>query len=254
MLPVAWHDVLRLEKASEFRFTCSDKALPVDQSNLVVQAARLIQDVSADHTLSISIHLEKVVPYGAGLGSGSSDAAATLSALNNVLGLNLGSSHLYQMASRLGSDVPFFLEGVPSVASGRGEVLSPILSPDGTPYELPFSLVISVPHVHVSTADAYKAVTPEDSGSTDFESVILSNDLDRWKKELVNDFQVPITANHPEIKSALDVLIDHGAGYTSMSGSGSAVFGVFESAAKATHAFEQLESEGHRVWTRDDAT
>ncbi|MDX1439030.1 MAG: 4-(cytidine 5'-diphospho)-2-C-methyl-D-erythritol kinase [Rubricoccaceae bacterium] len=247
MLPIGWRDTVSVHPSASFDFTCSDPSLPVDDTNLVVRAAKAFSE-AVGSTEAFKLNLEKVLPYGAGLGSGSSDAATTLLALNELSESRLSDSELYHIAAEIGSDVPFFLVRQACVATGRGEVLSPLRGTEGEPYSLPYSLVVAVPDVHVSTAEAYSMITPRRRNRNDLAKAVLSNDLDRWRRELVNDFQGPVASRYPSVQRGLDLLEEGGAGYFSLSGSGSAVFGVFKNDDDAQRAFILLELRGFRVW------
>jgi 4-diphosphocytidyl-2-C-methyl-D-erythritol kinase len=247
MLPIGWADALTAAPAERLSLTCSDPTLPTDDGNLVVRAAKALA-AWGGIAPEAALLLDKRVPYGAGLGSGSSDAAHTLRLLAGLWGLRISEGELHALAAGLGSDVPFFLLGEAALATGRGDVLAPLRGADGTPYHLPFALVVAVPPVHVATAEAYRLVTPHDHGRPDLAALVRSNDLDRWRRALVNDFEASVLARHPEVAAAKAVLLGEGAGYAALSGSGAAVFGVFEDAAAAERAVGMLRSEGCRVW------
>lgn len=247
MAPLGWSDMLRAGPASSFSFTCSDQSLPTDDSNLVVRAAKLLAE-TAGAELNIALHLEKRVPFGAGLGSGSSDAAATLLMLSEGWGLQAAPGEIVRMAAELGSDVPFFLQQKTAVATGRGEVIHPLTTSDGEPYRMPFDLVVAVPPVFISTAEAYGLVAPSARGRPDLVSLVLRNDLEEWRTYLVNDFEAVVLAREPEVAHARQVLLESGAGYAALSGSGAAVFGVFERNPDAQRAKAALEDIGCRVW------
>ena len=253
LAPLGWSDLLVARPSAQFIFTCSDQALPTDSGNLVVRAANLLATWTAAE-LDLAIHLEKRVPYGAGLGSGSSDAAATLMLLVDVLGLEVPLAELLDMAAGLGSDVPFFLQKAAALATGRGDVISTLNTALGRPYRMPFSLVVAVPPVFVSTAEAYDMVMPNDSDRPDLASLVLGNDLAEWRMHLVNDFEAPILAREPIIAQAKQSLLDGGAGYASLSGSGAAVFGVFEDSSDAQKAASTLQAGGCRVWVEPAAS
>jgi len=243
-LPIGWADDLTAEPSRQLELTTSDPSLPTDEGNLVARAALAL----ADHVgieATGRLHLDKQVPYGAGLGSGSSDAAAALRLCAELWDLDVPEVDLHQLASALGSDVPCFLLDGAAYATGRGEVLAFLQGEDGQPYRCPFWIVVAVPRVHVSTAEAYSLVQTSDVNRADLVELVASNDLSRWRAELVNDFEAPIAAYHPEIASALESLRQH-AEYASMSGSGSAVFGVFEEESSAREAASALGDA--RVW------
>lgn len=245
LLRIPWADVLHARPAEEFRFTCSDPSLPVDESNLVVRAAKLL----ADADRGAELHLEKHLPTGAGLGGGSSDAAAALQLLNELWDLGRSPSELAEIAIRIGSDVPFFLGPETAVGTGRGEELEPLIDPEtGEPYRPPYVLVLAVPTVHVSTPEAYKLVKPNDDKRPDLPELILSNDLDRWRRELTNDFEGPVFQKYPAVREVKEALLRAGARYASLSGSGAAVYGFFEGENAATGAAEALRETGHEVW------
>lgn len=249
---IPWADSVAVEPAEELVLTCTDGRLPVDERNLVVRAAQALRKVTGT-THGARIHLEKQIPTGAGLGGGSSDAATTLRLLNELWELSLADDELAVIGADLGSDVPFFFGPPAAVGEGRGEILRPLLDADGDPYVVPYHLCVVVPQVAVSTKEAYALVTPRedrglDSGPQLLEEVVLSNDLDRWRRELVNDFEPAVFARYPEIASVKQMLIDAGAGFAAMSGSGSAVFGVFEQDAEVTAAVEAARAQGMLAW------
>lgn len=244
LLPIGWHDRLTYEEQEDFAFSCSDDTLPTDDHNLCVRAAYALADRAGIEPQG-RLHLEKHVPFGAGLGGGSSDAAHTLRLLNAQWNTALTIERLHELAAGLGSDVPFFLYDEPMHATGRGERLEPLA--DGG-YRLPYALAVVMPRVQISTAAAYALVQPADRDRPNLRSVVCSNDLERWRRELVNDFEAPILARHSEIHSVRQRLLDAGAGYAALSGSGAAVFGVFERASAAQAAAEEARAEGFGAW------
>lgn len=247
LVPIAWQDRLTVEPAHRFRFTCSDAGLPTDDRNLCVRAARALA-VHAGIEPRGALRLDKRVPHGAGLGGGSSDAAHTLRLLADFWQLEVPAEALHGLAAGLGSDVAFFLRDEALLATGRGEVLEPLAA---EAYRLPFDLTVVMPPVQVSTAAAYALVRPSGDGRPDLRAVVRSNDLARWRRELVNDFEEPVLAGHPAIGRAKQRLLDAGAGYAALSGSGAAVFGVFERGEEARAAAAEAEamSRGARAWT-----
>lgn len=233
-------DELVLEEADSLSMTCSDASLPTDATNLCMKAALALQAVTQT-TKGAKIHLEKRVPFGAGLGGGSADAALVLKGLCELWQLETSPETLFHIAASLGSDVPFFLDATPQFGYGRGELLQPL------DYAFPFHLVVAMPNAFVSTAEAYRAITPNDQNRANLCKLVLSNDLARWRNELVNDFEAPIMALYPEIMTLKQQILDFGAGYAAMSGSGAAVFGVFEDAEHATNAKRWLSGNAVRV-------
>ncbi len=251
-LPLAWADHLTADHGAALSLACSDPALPTDADNLVLKAAHALAGW-AGIAPRAALTLEKRLPYGAGLGGGSSDAAAALRLLADLWTLDVPRAALHDLAASLGSDVPFFLVGAPALATGRGERLAPLLRADGTPWRCPFALVVAVPAVHVPTAEAYGLVVPNDRPRPDLRAAVLSDDFARWRREISNDFEAPIAARHAPVAEALQTLRESGAGYAAMSGSGSAVFGVFEDAGAAASAAERLAAAGCRTWTEAPA-
>lgn len=258
-LAVPWYDQLRASPAEAFTFTCSDPELPVDARNLCVKAAHLLGRYAAGGQSTelslpgVALHLEKYIPYGAGLGGGSSDAAHTLRLLNAGWALGLEKPALHGIAAALGSDVPFFLEDQPMYAEGRGEILSPLRAAStGEPYVFPFEIVIAVPEVHVATAAAYRGIVPDALSRPDLKALVLSNDLAAWREHLVNDFERTVFRAHPVLGAIKQQFLAAGAGYAAMSGSGSAVFGVFEQPGPARAAAREIEDRKLRVWKSCD--
>lgn len=174
----------------------------------------------------MKIFLEKTSPVGAGLGGGSSDAAFALRMISALAGLDLGDPQLASYAARLGSDCAFFIYNRPMLGEGRGELLSP--------YDLDLAglqlKVVVPPDVAVSTAEAYRGITPREVRSEAQMPLreALSRPVAQWRECLVNDFEETVFAAHPEIAAVKRSLYDAGAVYASMSGSGSALFALFE--------------------------
>ncbi len=189
--------------------------------NLVVRAYRLLLRDFPDRMQRVQAHLFKHVPTGAGLGGGSSDGAFMLKVLNARFSLGLSLERLEAYAAQLGADCPFFIRNEAVLARGIGNEFSPVrLSLAGK------MLVLVKPDVFVSTADAYRLVVPrrpEQSLET-----VLQRPVAEWKDVVVNDFEASVFPKYPEIAAIKDRLYDLGALYASMSGSGSAVYGIFE--------------------------
>lgn len=247
-LRIGWADRLRVASADDLRMTCSDPTLPTDDRNLCMQAAHLLEKTYAVDQ-GATIHLEKIVPHGAGLGGGSSDAATTLLLLNELWQLHLPTAALHPLAAQLGSDVPFFLESAAAYGTGRGEVLTALLHPTTQePYRLPYPLVVIVPDVHVSTADAYRNVRPHAVDRPDLRMLVGSNDLAAWRTTLVNDFEASVFAQYPLLATRKQDLLNQGARYAVMSGSGSALFGVFPDEATAQRAQAAFADRSMRTW------
>lgn len=198
--------------------------LPVggaEEDNLAWRAYQLLKAAYPDHVKELDIHLHKAIPMGGGMGGGSADAAFTLQMLNEACNLLLPDSELEKFALELGSDCPFFIRNTPQYAAGRGELLEPIAI-DLSAYDLR----IVHPDVHVSTRAAFSRVTPT---TPTFDLRTLPRiPVAEWRDLLRNDFEESVFTQFPEIRAAKEQLYAEGALYASMSGSGSAVFGVFE--------------------------
>jgi 4-diphosphocytidyl-2-C-methyl-D-erythritol kinase len=235
---IDWADTVTAQPADTLSMTCSDPTLPTDDENLCLQAARRLAK-TFDLTNGATLHLEKRVPHGAGLGGGSSDAAATLRLLIRLWDLDPSPGQLHDVARSIGADVPFFLHDAPAAyATGRGDALTPLHGPE-EPYRLPFPVLVAVPSTEIATPDAYDRVTPRETDRPGLPDLVRSNNLTRWRSALVNDFEAPIAASRAEVAATRDWLTDAGADYVSLSGSGGAVYGVFDEVERAETAFEQ---------------
>jgi 4-diphosphocytidyl-2-C-methyl-D-erythritol kinase len=246
---IGWCDEITVKAASSLSLRCDDPLLDAEDGNLCLSAAEILRSrFGKEHGADIA--LNKRIPMGAGLGGGSSDAASTLILLNELWALGCSRKVLRELGAELGSDVPGFLFDSPTIATGRGERLAPLRdSGDEETLEIPYSFAVIKPDVFVSTADAYASITPNDVSRPDLDTLIRSLDLDRWNAELVNDFEVPVASRHPEIKKALLLLHEAGAGYAAMSGSGSAVYGVFERESDAADAARTAADHGLSAWS-----
>lgn len=214
--------------------------IPGDESNLCLRAASLLKEETG-YPAGARIRLRKVIPAGAGLGGGSSDAAAVLKGLNRLWKIGYNEADLMALAARLGSDVPFFILGGCCVATGRGATLKRI------PSLVTDSVVLVCPGVHISTEWAYKNIKNYHLTSK-MKSIIFRSSLpkifrsSRAREIFVNDFESVVFAFYPELKLIKDVLFDSGAYFVSLSGSGSALFGLIRSADKAKETTEKLRS------------
>lgn len=223
----------------ECRIECPAFNLP--EENTISRAIALFREKSGI-TDGIHVHLEKRIPAGAGLGGGSSDAAATLQALDRLFSAGLSDSDLHEAGCRIGSDVPFFLNGPAARVTGRGEVIEPF------PSRTDVFGVLLWPGVHSDTAEAYRllddwvAAHPDNDldmpPSADLPG-LYSGPLASWIR-FGNSFTAPITARYPVIRDAQHDLYDAGAFFAEMSGSGSSVFGLFREKEEAKRAFSRL--------------
>lgn len=220
MVPIPLFDALEMILDKKSTWNSSGLEIPGDsKDNLILKAEKLLRKDFPDLP-NLNIHLHKNIPMGAGLGGGSADGAFALKLMNNLFDLHLDDFFLEEYAAQLGSDCPFFIENTPKIARGRGEILEPIdLSLQGT------YIVLINPGIHIGTKEAYAGVTPAVPKVNLAE--VLQN-RNRWKAELVNDFELSIFKNHPEIEAIKSKMYSAGAFYSAMSGSGSSVFGLFD--------------------------
>jgi 4-diphosphocytidyl-2-C-methyl-D-erythritol kinase len=173
----------------------------------------------------VNIHLHKAIPTGSGLGGGSSDAAFTIKMLNDLFNLEMTDDLMMDFARKLGSDCAFFIENKPVFAIGKGDQFGPVTL-DLNDYRIE----VITPDIHVNTAEAYRMID-EFPGRTEKRpslKEIVEKPVGEWKSFLVNDFEVPVFLKHPELAKLKQDLYARGAIYASMSGSGSAVFGIFK--------------------------
>lgn len=190
-----------------------------DNDNICTKAARLMSELYG--TGGVGITLEKRVPFGAGLGGGSSDGVAVIKAINSLYELNLSEAVLTGIAARLGSDTAFFVRNIPQFCSGRGEITTPIsLNLQG------YTLVVAKPDEGVSTREAYAGIVPAIPRHSLAESV--KRPAAEWPGLIKNDFEASVFPSHPLIADLKREMLAQGAIYASMSGSGSAVFGLFD--------------------------
>lgn len=235
--PVPLRDALEMLPATgkETVFRISGLNIPGEtDDNLVAQAWHMLK---ADFDLpDARIHLHKAIPMGAGLGGGSADAAYMLKLVRQVFKLNLSDEVLMDYARRLGSDSAFFIRNKPVAAFGRGDEFEEIQL-DLSAYHL----VIVKPEIHIGTAEAYAWVKPSAPQHDIMD--IIRQPVSEWKKHLTNDFEPPVFEKYPLIGEIKSRLYRHGALYASMSGSGSAVYGIFPENPGLEDAFE-----GHFYW------
>ncbi|MDR3339014.1 MAG: 4-(cytidine 5'-diphospho)-2-C-methyl-D-erythritol kinase [Candidatus Symbiothrix sp.] len=208
------------------------------ENNLIIKAFNLLKK---DFDLpEIAIYLRKQIPFGAGLGGGSADAAFMLVLLNDFAGLQLTVKQLEDYAGRIGADCPFFIQNKPVFAEGIGNIFSPLnLSLHD------YFLVLVKPDISVSTREAYALVKP---GQPDLPlSEIIRLPVNEWKGKLVNDFEASVFAAYPEIEAIKRKLYATGAIYASMSGSGSAVYGLFETHRDLSREFSDCLCYGMQL-------
>ncbi|MDR1371344.1 MAG: 4-(cytidine 5'-diphospho)-2-C-methyl-D-erythritol kinase [Dysgonamonadaceae bacterium] len=219
--PIALKDSLEIVPAKGSKGIFVQSGIPVDgkpDNNLVIKAYHLFK--SKFSIPEIDIYLRKNIPSGAGLGGGSADAAFMIKLLNDFAESGLNNKEMEDLAAQLGADCPFFIENKPVFAEGIGNVFSPM-----TVSLEDYHIVVNKPDTCVSTQEAYAHVRTRKPIIPIRE--ILSDPVETWKDRLVNDFEASVFEKYPEIEAVKKKMYDDGAVYASMSGSGSAVFGIF---------------------------
>lgn len=219
--PFPYYDIMEIMPTNrgEASLEITGLNLPVTADNLCLRAYELLKadfDIPAVH-----IHLHKQIPFGAGLGGGSSDASEVLKALNTSFDLGLSKDELAAYAAKLGSDCPFFIYDRPLYAEGTGG--------DFKEVDIDLSdkfIALVKPDLHISTAEAYAGVLPQAPEANLRDLVKLP--MQEWKYHIRNDFEEGIFTLYPNIRSLKSAFYEQGAVYASMSGSGSAVFGIFD--------------------------
>lgn len=233
--PIAINDVLEFVRSEgSSSFSSSGIEIPGSGDNLVMKALNLLQ-IDFPQIDNLKVHLHKVIPIGAGLGGGSSDAAFMLKALRDYFKLPLNNEQLKKYAAQLGSDCSFFIDNQPAYAWGRGELMESI-----SLWLKDYHLLLVYPNLHISTAQAYSLVKPKVPSINVKELVQLP--LQEWKGKLQNDFEVSAFEIHPQLKSLKEQLYSMGAEYACMSGSGSAFFGIFKNKAELN---EEMKKYSH---------
>jgi 4-diphosphocytidyl-2-C-methyl-D-erythritol kinase len=227
--PVKLCDTISFKKSSSFRFHTSSEILKNDNSNLVIRAKDKIQNITGEK-INAEITLAKYIPFGGGLGGGSSNAATTLKGLNMLYNFNLSEDILKKAALELGSDVPFFLNSVPCYATSRGEELKEIQ------LRFPHPILIVNPNLHVSTKWAFENIIPKVPEKSLYNLISEYTDIADLRRMINNDFEDVVFSHYPEIKKVKEDLYAYGAVFALMSGSGSTVYGIFDDIDKTLKA------------------
>lgn len=225
--------------------TCDKDSVPQNDDNLAAKSARLFLEKSGFNA-DVKINIEKNIPMGAGLGGGSSDAAGVLTALNEVLGFPLKNHQLAEIAAAIGSDVPFFIYGGTMLAEDTGTKLSPVEAPEK------IIVLIAKPEFSVSTPHVYKSLRlGDETVHPDTKSVIEAlkiGDLEMLAQSAGNVLETVTATEHEEIDEYKNIMIQSGAVYALMSGSGPSVFGVFDSEENVKRAYSILSGMTKEVY------
>ncbi|MCF8382665.1 MAG: 4-(cytidine 5'-diphospho)-2-C-methyl-D-erythritol kinase [Chlorobium sp.] len=243
--PIDWYDTITFSESATLSMRCTDPLLPVDESNLCMRAAKALRE-SAGISAGVSITLDKRIPFGAGLGGGSSDAATVLRTLNELWNACASPSDLHSLAVGLGADVPYFLEmkGL-AFARGIGDELEDLC------LTLPFHIVTVFPEEHISTVWAYKHFYARFDRSVPDLKLLVRRLCTAGERSglgaFENDFQPAVFDHYPLVKKVKQDLLDQGGFFASLSGSGSAVFGFFDRREEAAAAAAMMQRQNYRV-------
>lgn len=227
--PINLHDDLLIEKSDHFFFTSNDKALENDKSNLIIKSYNKLEKYF-DKRFDVKITLTKKIPIGAGLGGGSSNAAATISGLLKLFNLSMPENVLKDITLSLGSDVPFFINPVPSFAESRGEILTPIN------LKINKHLLVVNPGIHISTKWAFGLIKPENP-KLSLKSILIENFISL--EDLLfatNDFEKIVFDHFSEIKEIKMMMLRFNSVFSLMTGTGSTIWGFFEDEESANQA------------------
>jgi 4-diphosphocytidyl-2-C-methyl-D-erythritol kinase len=234
-----WKDRFEVLGADDFSLKLTDDSIPADESNLISKAYRAFEryvGLKNQYFFSVTKH----IPAGGGLGGGSSNAALTLRILNKAEEAGLSENDLIDLSRDIGADIPFFIKGKTGIGTGLGQDIEPLdIQPDTW-------ILCIYPGFESSTAEAYKHCIPNPDPDFSVKSVLLEEDPAQWSYFLQNDLEAPVVAQYEMIGNIKDQLIDLGAVYASMTGSGSAVFGLFEQDFVAINAYESFHKLGFK--------
>lgn len=237
MQSIGLYDIIYVEKSLNSIEISGTGNVPYDKTNLAYRAAKLFFDVTGYRT-GAKIHIIKNIPVCAGMAGGSSDAAAVMAALNELYGKPLNTRRLMKISSKLGADVPYCIKGGTASAEGIGDIIKPLKSIKKT------NVVVIKPPINISTPWAYSSLELDTLYHPDADSAkkaIEDGDMKALYSLMGNSFEKSIFEAYPEIKEIKDTLKDMGADASLMSGSGSAVFGLFENEEKAQKAYEHFK-------------
>ncbi len=223
--PIMWKDIIEIipdfNHQNQINITNYGISLNIPiQENIIFKAYQLLLQRFKDLP-SLNVYLYKQVPFGAGLGGGSANAAFFLKSCNTLLNLNLSKEELKSIAASLGADCAFFIENTPCLASGKGDILTPIKLHLSSYY-----IYVIYPNIMISTKEAYQNITPKNK-DIDLQK-ILQLPIEWWKENLNNDFEEGLFKQYPILSEIKQKMYEQGALYASMSGSGSALFGIFK--------------------------
>ncbi len=233
---IAWHDRITIEEADDLILTVSGISLPTDKTNTCYKAAEIFFG-RIGKSPQCAIHIEKDIPVGAGLGGGSADAAAVLSLLNSMHDNPLSPTRLGELAASIGADVPFFLQDSSARVGGTGDVIVPVR------LDLPYTILTVWPGIEIDTSWAYGALGYDSNRTREplpDNMIGLLSTPRELQRCIRNDFEPVVFSAYPAIRDLKTNLLEHGAVFALMSGSGSSVFGWFEHATDVEKAIASL--------------
>lgn len=237
-------DELVLEPAEVITIISDTRDVPADETNLCFKAALLLQQ-SLGLRAGVRITLRKNIPVGAGLGGGSADAAEVLRHLPHLWQCSLSEQAVRSLALKLGSDVPYFLRRGSAIGRGRGEIL------DYFDLDVPYTILLCNPNIHISTAWAYQQVRPSSARpALELRDLIVAGmrDPERLVAELKNDFEPAVFKAHPDVRHLKEAMVHGGAVFASLSGSGSSIYGFFSNPDDARGVSSDCAAKGYRTF------
>ena len=242
---VALHDTIKIRKQQAgFNITTDWPGIPIDKTNTCAKAYLALKEIFPGLG-GISLTISKKIPPGAGLGGGSSDAAAVLKGINQLYNLSIGKIELVEIAAKIGADVPFFISGGAQIGDGVGDLLTPIYKPINGFY------LLVMPDIFISTAWAYKTIKKHLNNKIDRPNFANFFERSKLSKTIFdNDFEKIVVPAYPEIGAIMDELKSNGAFFASLSGSGSTVYGIFDDEAKAKRAESIFQKQYRAVLTQ----
>jgi 4-diphosphocytidyl-2-C-methyl-D-erythritol kinase len=229
-------DTLKIEKAEKQEIICNKPDIPTDETNIINKVQKILED-DFGVTQKFRITLDKNIPDGGGLGGGSSNAASYLNGVCSLLGIDMDMQIRIDIMARVGSDTAFFLFDEPMIGEGRGEVLTPY----GKLAEC--SVVLVNPTIHVSTAAVFSSENLKLTERAEVNRMRHASAYEDYAEILFNGLEEAVFAEYPAVKKAKDLILNSGADFAMMSGSGATVFGIFKDDQSAEKAIQKMKAE-----------
>ncbi|MFC2085022.1 4-(cytidine 5'-diphospho)-2-C-methyl-D-erythritol kinase [Bacteroidota bacterium] len=231
------NDNLRFIKSDKLEFKSNCGELKHDSSNLILKAVQLLEK-NSHKKFHLKININKKIPIGAGLGGGSSNAAFTLKAINKLFNLNYTQQQLRSLALELGSDIPFFITPKPSFAWSRGELIRPIK------LKINYPILIVYPGINISTKEVFLNITPSTT-KLNLEKLVSNSfwDIEKWKLDITNDFEQQMFQKYPILQKLKKHMYKSGALFAQMTGTGSAIYGIFKDLECIKNSYKSLNKE-----------